>query len=221
VGQPIGVFYGKKYAGVDPADGDALYYTEDGGTTDDYAQAFSQVLGSPVPKHFGGLTNTFNFAGFDLSVFLQYVYGNKVYRASGIYQSANFSSGGLDNQTVDQMNYWRKPGDITDVPRPSLDGNGASTSSRWLYDGSYLRFKTVTLGYNLPKNLASKARLASVRIYVTGQNLFTITNYNGNDPEQNYTDPGSTNQTTNIRTGYDWYGTPQIRTILAGINLGF
>jgi TonB-linked SusC/RagA family outer membrane protein len=234
VGQPIGVFYGKKYAGVDPANGDALYYLENGEKTNDYTQASSQVLGSPVPKHFGGLTNNFSFAGFDLSVLLQYVYGNKIFRASGVYQSANFSSGyGLDNQTVDQMNYWKKPGDITNVPRPLIIGSftdedtgitysaGESTSSRWLYDGSYLRFKTVTLGYSVPKALLNRVKLSSVRVYVTGQNLFTVTDYYGNDPEQNYTTPNSTNQTANIRNGYDWYGTPQVRTLLFGINIGF
>jgi TonB-linked SusC/RagA family outer membrane protein len=222
-GQPIGVFYGVKYAGVDPANGDALYYTKEGRTTNDYSQGFRQVLGSPLPKHFGGLTNTVSFAGFDLTIFMQYVFGNKIYNAAGIFQQANFSGGYLDNQTVDQLNYWTPQNTKTNIPKPILyggDATGEKASSRWLYDGSYLRFKTVTLGYSIPKALLGKAKISSLRLYVTAQNLFTVTKYPMNDPEVNYTDPGSTNQAVNLRTGYDWYSAPQVRTIIGGLNIG-
>jgi TonB-linked SusC/RagA family outer membrane protein len=223
-GQPIGVFFGREYAGVDPSNGEALYYlnttNSDGSlnrsTTNDYNAAQRVVLGNPNPKWVGGLTNTFSFKGIDLTILLQGVFGNKIYNGGGQYMSAS-ASNGFDNQTTDQLRRWQKPGDITDVPRVITFGaNGVNASSRYLSDGSYIRVKTVTLGYNLPKTLISKAKLERVRIYVAAQNLFTITKYNGWDPEVN-----SDYFSSNITQGYDFYSAPQAKTITFGVNLGF
>ncbi len=225
-GQPLGVFYGVQYAGVDPANGDALFYLADGSTTNNWSKANQpanyKVLGSPNPKNFGGITNTFSFKGFDLSIFGQWSYGNKIYYSSGIFQSSGFTNFGLDNQTVENLSYWKQPGDQTDVPRPELDkNNGARTSSRYLYDGSYFRFKTMTLAYTLPISLVSKAKFTSVKIYVTAQNWFTITKYKGNDPEVNYTSPDASTQTINLQNGVDYYNPPQAKTLIFGITAGF
>ncbi|KUG06804.1 SusC/RagA family TonB-linked outer membrane protein [Solirubrum puertoriconensis] len=215
-GEPIGVFWGKKFAGADPATGDALYYTAEGTTTNDYTAAADQRLGNPNPKFTGGLTNTFNAFGFDLSILNQFSYGNDIYNIGGVFQSVNADF--FDNQTVDQLRRWRQPGDVTDVPRASFgDANGTQPSSRWIYDGSFLRFKNVTLGYTLPKSLIEKARLQSARIYVTGQNLITITDYPGYDPEVNTTAFGL----PNYLLGHDFYTPPLAKTWLVGVNLGF
>lgn len=226
-GQPIGVFYGVKYAGVDSQNGDPLYQLADGTTTNSYSVASRrenlQVLGNSLPKHYGGMTNNFGYRGFDLSVLLSWVYGNKIYNSSGVFQS-NAMSNGLDNQTVDQYDYWRKPGDVTNVPRPTQFSSETATpsaSSRWLYDGSFLRFRTVSLGYTLPKKLIEKAKLTQVRIYVSAQNLFTITKYPGNDPEVNYHNPSASTQSVNITQGIDYYSPPQAKTYLMGLNIGF
>ena len=226
-GQPIGVFYGREFAGADPANGDALYILNsvvtnpDGttgisrATTNDYNAAQQVVVGNPNPKFTGGISNTFGYKGFDLNVFFQGVQGNQIYNGGGQYMSAN-ASNGFDNQTTDQLNYWNKPGDITNVPEPRLFfGNGVGESSRYLSDGSYLRLKTLTFGYTLPQTLTSRAKLQKVRVYVAAQNLLTFTNYTGWDPEVNADYAAS-----NITQGYDFYSAPQPKTITAGINIG-
>lgn len=223
-GEPIAVMFGKEYAGVDPDNGDALYYlhSADGkdynaGTTNDYSAANDVVIGDPNPEFVGGLTNNFNYRNFDLGVLLQFVYGNDIYNGGGRYQSANGDF--FDNQTIDQLNRWQEPGDVTDVPEARLFGsNGSNPSSRYISDGSYLRLKTVTLGYTLPQDLLSRMQLRDVRVYMSGLNLLTFTDYEGWDPEVN-TDLYDLSNNLNI--GNDFYSAPQARTISFGIKIGF
>ncbi|WP_128544398.1 SusC/RagA family TonB-linked outer membrane protein [Larkinella soli] len=219
-GQPLGVFYGKKYVGVDPQTGDALYEGSDGKPTSDYASAPERFVGNPNPDFTGGLTNNFSYKGFDLSVLFQFVYGNDIFNTAGLFQSVNGDY--FDNQTRDQLRRWQKPGDVTDVPRAEFGAaNGTGTSSRWVQDGSFLRLKTVTLGYNLPSRLVKKAFIQTARVYVSGLNLLTFTDYNGYDPEVSTQYVNSTNQQANIALGHDFYTPPQARTITFGVNLGF
>jgi TonB-linked SusC/RagA family outer membrane protein len=215
--EPMAVFYGPKYAGVDPENGDALYYlnSESNATTNDISEAEEQKVGNPNPKFFGGFDNKFSYKGFDLSVLLQFVYGNDIYNVAGFFQSVNGDY--FDNQTTDQMNYWRQPGDKTDIPQPRLyEGNGTGKSSRWVQDGSFLRVKMVTFGYNLPKRWLEKTFLSSARLYVTGANLFTFTKYAGYDPEVNTTYVGL----SNVTLGHDFYTPPLPKTLTFGVNLG-
>jgi len=216
VGESIGIFYGPRFAGVDPANGDALFYTSDGKTTTNvYNSAGNFVVGNPNPDVIGGLTNTFSFKGFELSVLLQGVFGNQIINGAGGFMSASFEY--YDNQTREILNRWQKPGDITNEPQLRyLRGNGVSASSRYVYDGDYVRVKNVTLGYNLPKSVIQRLKLNTVRIYATAVNLFTITDYPGWDPEVN-TDyrAGNRNQ------GSDFYAAPQIKNISIGLNIGF
>ena len=222
-GQPIGVFFLREYAGVDPESGAALYHRNDGSdsTTTVWDLAQRAVVGDPNPNFIGGITNNFSYKGFDLSIFLQFVQGVDVYNAAGTFMSANLG-GGFDNQTRDQLRRWRQPGDITDVPQAQLFlGNGSNASSRWIEDASFLRFKTVTLGYNFPQAILSKIKLNSLRLYVIGQNLFTITGYEGWDPEVNTTGTNPANVTNNIVQGRDFYSAPQARTVIFGVRIGF
>lgn len=221
-GQPIGVFKIRKYAGVDPANGDAIYYIKEGSdeATSNYNLAGDLIVGSPNPDFTGGLNNYMEYKGIDLNILLSFVYGNDVYNGGGGYQSAN--AVWFDNQTVDQMNRWQKPGDITDVPQARLnDSNGTNTSSRYISDASYLRVRNINMGYNLPASLISKIKLSAMRIYIGVQNLYTFTNYKGWDPEVNYTGTGRSTQNTNIIQGYDFYTAPQARTYTLGVNLSF
>lgn len=214
-GEPLGYFYTVKYAGVDPENGDALYFLENGQTTNDYTKASRQKVGNPNPDYIGGLDNRFSFKGFDLNVLLQGVFGNDLYNTAGYYQSVNADY--FDNQSKDQLNRWQKPGDITDVPQARLYGaNGNGASSRWVQDGSFVRVKTVNLGYNLPADLVKRARLQHVRIYAAAQNLFTFTKYNGYDPEVNTINDGL----SNINLGHDFYTPPQAKTLTLGVNIG-
>lgn len=220
VGEPIGVFYGPEYAGVDPATGDALWYVndpadEDGQTTNNYNLANKVALGNPNPDFIGGLSNNLSYKGFELDVLFQGVYGNQIFNGGGQYMSANARY--EDNQTVDQMRRWQKPGDITDVPQARLySNNGAQASSRYLSDGSYLRLKNLTLGYNLPADFVNRYKIDRLRIFVTGQNLLTFTNYEGWDPEVN-----TDYLASNIFLGNDFYAAPQARTITFGAKIGF
>lgn len=221
-GQPIGVFYMKKYAGVDPDNGDALYYLEEGSdvTTNSYSEAADMVVGDPNPEWYGGIENLFTYKGIDLKFFFQFVYGNEVYNQAGVYMSAN--GDWVDNQTKDQMNRWQNPGDITDIPQARFgESNGTRASSRWIYDGSYLRFKDLTLGYTLPKALTMKAGFEKVRVYVSGVNIMTWTNFPLFDPE--VTAPGTNRTTTseNVQQGIWYYSTPQAKSFLFGINVTF
>ncbi len=214
VGQPFGQFYGRMYAGVDPDNGDAIYYQADGTKSNDYGAAPDTILGDPNPAYYGGFNNHFSYKGFDLDVQCQFVQGNDIYNIAGFFQSVNGDY--FDNHTTDQMSYWQKPGDITMVPQPRLySGNGAGKSSRWIQDGSYFRIKSINLGYNIPRKILTRLKLDNARIYVAGTNLLTVTDYKGYDPEVNATYAG------NLNLGHDFYTPPLARTISVGINFGF
>ena len=229
------MFFGPEYAGVDPANGNALYYrnspSNDGtntgfinhntGTTTVVDSAQAVAVGDPNARWTVGFTNTVTFKGFDLSATLTGVFGNKIYDAGATFYSVAFNNG-PDNQTRDVLNRWRKPGDITDVPRARYNSqNGSANSSRFVRDGSYGRLRTVTLGYSLPSAFVKKGYLQSVRVYAQALNLLTFTKYKGWDPEVN-TDYLATNATQgNINQGTDFYSAPQPRTITFGINVGF
>jgi TonB-dependent starch-binding outer membrane protein SusC len=221
-GQPLSVFVGPEYAGVDVDNGDALYYKNttkadgslDRTTTNDVNQAENVPIGNPNPKWIGGITNDFSFKGVDFSFTFQGVYGNDVYNGAGKFMSANGDF--YDNQTLDQMNRWQKKGDITNVPQARyLGGNGTAESSRYLEDASYTRLKTITLGYTLPKSITDKIKVSRLRVYATANNLLTFTKYSGWDPEVN------TDYLTGIAAGNDFYSAPQPKTITVGLNLGF
>ena len=216
VNEPLGVFYTQKFAGVDPANGDALYYLANGKKTNDYTKAAVVKVGDPNPKCTGGLNSTASYKNFELSVLSNFSLGNDIYNAAGLYQSANANF--FDNQTVDQLDRWRKLGDITDVPQARYGANnGTRPSSRWVQDGSFFRLKNVTLAYNLPTDLVKKGYLQSVRVYLTGQNLATFTKYQGYDPEVNSYGLGS----ANYLLGHDFYTPPLAKTFLLGVNFGF
>jgi TonB-dependent starch-binding outer membrane protein SusC len=205
-GEPIGIFMGYNCLGVDPTTGDLVYedINNDGTiTADDLTKT-----GDPNPDFTTGMTNTFSFKGFDLSIFLQAVYGNDVFNGTRIYLE---SGSGEDNQTTTMLRRWMKPGDITDVPRA---GDGA-ISSRFIENGSFLRIKNISIGYSFPKTLLKKTGIKSARIYVSGQNLYTFTTYTGMDPEVNYFG------NDNIILGTDFFTYPQSRTIMVGLNVGF
>lgn len=171
-----------------------------------------QVLGSALPKFSYGLSFNASYKGFDLNLFVQGVKGNRLFNAVK-FTGLNASTGQGYNMLADILNAWSPEHTNTNIPRISAsDANGNfNTNSDWyLEDGSYLRMKNVTLGYTLPARLTTRAGLNLVRLYVTSNNLFTITKYTGMDPE----------------VGMDHYGIdagryPQSRTFLLGLNVNF
>lgn len=207
VGEPMGIFYGLNCLGVDPTTGNLVYEDLNGDgiiTSDDRMKT-----GDPNPDFTMGLTNTFTFKSFDLSIFLYTMYGNDVFNGTFIYLE---SGTGEDQQTTTMVDRWMEPGDVTNVPRVG----DPYKSSRFIEDGSHMRIKNVTLGYNFSDRLLGKIHLKNARVYVSGQNLYTFTVYKGMDPEVNYYGGSS-----NIVLGTDFFTYPQVRTILVGLNLGF
>ncbi|MEM6344667.1 MAG: TonB-dependent receptor [Bacteroidota bacterium] len=216
VGEELGAFYLVEYAGVDEANGDALFYELDaegnqGEATSAYSTANRIIAGSPFPDYFGGFVNTFTYKGLELTAFFQYSVGNEIYRNEGRFIMNNMSS--VWNQDVRMLNAWTPENTVTDVPEARLfTTNGSQHSTRYLEDASYLRLKTATLAYNFAPNVLGPVDL---RVFVMGQNLLTFTNFTGLDPEASGQAVGT------ARSGDIFFSRPQSRTITAGFNLGF
>lgn len=222
VGETISAFYLPEYAGVDPANGDALYFlnteNQDGTlnreTTTEVNDARRIVAGNPFPELFGGLTNTMLYKGIDLSFTFQGQWGASIYNNGGRFQSV--SADFYDNQTVDQLNRWQQPGDITDVPQARLfGGNGTAHSTRFLAKADFIRLRNFTLGYSLPNSVIDKIGLSKLRIYTSGLNLLTFTNYPFEDPESTNDEAGDSNP------GQTFYSAPPNRVITLGLNINF
>ncbi|OBX25255.1 TonB-linked SusC/RagA family outer membrane protein [Gelidibacter algens] len=219
-GYPIGTFFLIDQKGVDPQTGNIIWddFNGDGIINADDRQ----IVGSVQPDFFGGFNNAFSYKGLDLSFLFQFSVGNEIFNHSrAIYEGLGWSRIGTGFPLPDGNNHvlardrWQEPGDITDIPRASLeDGNWKEYSSRWLEDGSFVRLKTVNLGYNFPDQILSKLNLSNLRVYVQGQNLLTFTKYTGFDPEvsQNARDPRI--------AGSDFGTLPQSKSYTLGINIG-
>lgn len=170
-----------------------------------------KVIGNSNPDLFGGFSNTFSYKNFDLNIFVDFALGREVYNAQRASLEAMTN---YDNQSVNINNRWRSNGDITSMPRFLHDDPVGNTrfSTRWMEDGSYLRCKAITIGYNIPVKETRKA-FKSARISVSAQNLFTITKYKGYGPEV-----GSI--TNPVTYSIDYGNMPQLRAFIAGIYLG-
>jgi TonB-linked SusC/RagA family outer membrane protein len=184
VGMDYYTHFQRGYAGVNPANGEALWYTGAGkdSTTNVFTTALPRlVYGSALPKFYGGMTNTFSYRNFMLSFQLYVFWGNTIYDEYGYLQKTDANLGFSDQSNgLSRYEYarrWTTPGQVTDVPKPVFLGTqssaGSYESSRFLYDGSYIRLRDLMFSYSLPRNVLSKAKIASTRFYVRGQNLFT------------------------------------------------
>lgn len=171
-----------------------------------------KVLGNVNPDWFGGFYNVFSYKGFDFSVFMDFALGNEVFNA---HRALLESMSDYDNQSTTINTRWRNEGDITNMPR-LLHGDAVGNtrfSSRWIEDGSYARFKAVTLSYNLPLRGFMKGTFKSARVSVTALNLYTFSDYKGFSPE-------AANVSNPIMYGVDSGNMPQLKTFLFGIKLG-
>jgi hypothetical protein len=215
-GMPINTFYMAKSAGVDPATGVQLYWVHDkdenGNITNErissdnsLASTSKYFLGSRIPDLFGSFATGLTYKGFDLNILTTYSIGGKIY--DSLYRGAMEPMYIGNTFSANALRRWQKPGDITDVPRPSIGGT-STTSDRYLIDASYFAIKNITLGYTLPKSLLNKAGLESVRIFGSADNLALFTHLNGMDPQQNFS--GST----------DYVYTPY-KTVTVGVEVNF
>ena len=225
-GYPINVFYGFVHDGIfqtqeevdhhavqvpgtDPATstapGDIRFkdLNSDGIINDDDRT----FIRDPNPDFTFSLNNTISMGNFNLSVFFQGVYGNEIFNANRLY-TENMSV--TTNQSTSVLERWRGPGTSTFMPRAVFGdpNNNSRQSTRYIEDGSYVRLKNISLSYDVPLDKMKNSFFDSVKLYVSGQNLFTLTNYSGFDPEV-----GPTGIDNNIY--------PVVRTITLGTTLGF
>lgn len=217
-GFPASSFYLRKYAGVDPSTGDALYDDGNGGTTTDWESAPRQIVGNPNPGYFGGLTNTVSYKNFELSFMFQFVGDVDIYFATGEFL-ANSGIQGL-SQLASQTDRWYNENEVGKYPKTNINQTDTNPSTRWLEDGSYTRLTNVIFTYTLPQTLVDKWKLSNAQVYVGGQNLLTFTNYIGYDPDVVYIDPTTGTLGQNINKGVDNFTAPQPRIFTAGIKIG-
>lgn len=224
-GYGLGEFFGYIAAGVDPQTGEQLYLTHDGKKVP-YSQARpsdgrllgdQQLIGSAQPDFIYGMTNRLQYKGLDLTVFIQGSQGNEIYNGVRVETEGMKDS---RNQSTAVLDRWRKPGDVTNIPGVSPASNDNTViSTRFLENGSYLRFKTITLTYHLPEAWLNRIGLGAASVYVSGQNLITITSYTGFDPEVNTYGTSTDTDQRNIALGVDYGAYPQAKMVLFGLNL--
>lgn len=159
-------------------------------------------LGDPTPSWIFSMNNSFNFYNFDLQIYFQGVAGNKIYNGT---RSNLESMSTVTNQSVKVLDRWTGEGTSNTIPRAVYadPNNNNRASNRYIEDGSYLRLKNVTFGYTLPEAAVSKIYMSSARLFVSGQNLFTLTKYSGFDPEVSGVDSGSYPMTRTFSIGLD------------------
>lgn len=225
VGEPIGVFYAYKQEGIfqnkeeipekmynqGVRPGDMKFKDVDG--NDIINSSDLVVLGSPQPKFFGGLTNKFYYKDFDLSIFMNYAYGNKI---AAVWRGGLDAMGANDYNAV-SMNYdkrWTGPGTSNLVPRATKSGYNTKASTYYLEDGSFLKLKNITLGYNFDQHLLKRTGINSLRLYASVSDLLKFTKYSGYDPEASSSNDAKV-------AGQDNLVTPKPISFLFGINLNF
>jgi TonB-linked SusC/RagA family outer membrane protein len=219
VGHTQNSFYVIRYSGVNPDTGDAEWLNINGERTTTPVGNDRVIVGSAIPDFVGGLTNTLKYKGIDFSFLFNFTYGNLVL-IDGLRFTENM--GGGFNKSTDLFNYWKQPGDQAFAPRlnspTAAPGVFSQLSTSQLQDGSFMRLRFVTLGYNLPKSVLQKVGfIDSFRIYTMAQNLLLINdkNFRGPDPEV------SANGANTQVLGESFFALPQPKTITFGVNIGF
>jgi TonB-linked SusC/RagA family outer membrane protein len=238
-GESVNALYGYRYAGVNKANGNPLYYKKDGtiiqgnitnslyynynasnpgelGEVNPLTADDKAILGNSIPTWFGGWDNTITYKSFDLNIFLRFSGGNNV---ANVTRRDLLNQQFLNNST-EILGRWQSPENPGDGKTPklwsgrasfiNLDGSGLD---RWVEDGKFLKLQNLALGYSLPTYLCRTLFIEKARLYIQGQNLLTFTKYSGLDPEMYSTSYGI--------PGVDWNSNPQQRSIVIGLNLGF
>lgn len=206
VGKPLGTWYMVEFAGVNPETGEAWFYDQQGGKTENINEApkVDKFKSSEVPV-FGGFDTSLSYKGFSLSANFTYALNYYIMNGTRWYvDNHNFNG----NKPAYMLTMWRKPGDVTNVPRFDSKNNPSPWASQFLEDASYLRLKTVRLSWTPSRRLLEKQKLfSSINVFCQGENLLTITKYTGMNPEVN----GNTDQMA--------YPTPI--AVTCGVNVSF
>jgi TonB-dependent starch-binding outer membrane protein SusC len=224
VGEPLGSFYGTVTDGIlqkgeeatkgaytgsaAPKAGDRLYKDINNDKT--FTTAVDRIIiGNAQPDYIFGLSNDFSWKGFDLSIFFQGSQGNKILNANK--QTLELFTG-QQNASASALQRWTpdNPGNV--IPRAKLDP-APVFSDRFIEDGSFVRLRTISLGYTIPRSIVEKIKLSNVRLYIIGQNLVTWTNYTGFDPE--------VTSGSNVSPGTDSGIYPIAKSISGGLTINF
>ena len=168
------------------------------------------IIGRTLPKHTGGFNNNFSYAGFDLNVFFQWSYGRDIYNANRLFFEGGRSSN--TNQFASYNDRWTPTNPSNTLNRVNGGGPNGFYSSRVIEDGSFLRLKTVSLDYSLPKRLVERLKLKDINLSVSAQNLVTWTKYTGLDPEVSV-------RNSTLTPGFDFSAYPRARTLVFGLNV--
>ena len=233
VGESLNSIYGYRYWGVNPANGNPVYYKADGSLVQgniptsnykvfdpnnpsDISQASSLssaddkvVLGNTLPKYYGAVTNNFNYKDFDLSFMFRFSGGNKIFNST----RRDLVTQNLNNNSTEILGRWQSPENPGDGITPMLYASTntftnltGNATSRFLEDGDFISLDFITLGYTFPKSLTDKLNVDLIRLYVQGQNLLIISDYKGLNPEME-------------TGGVDLNGTPRAKVFSMGLNV--
>lgn len=221
-GHPLYSFWLYKQLYVDPNTGNSVFQGQVNGTGGSenanqlnatVPSSARQVMGNAAPKFFGGFSNSFSYAGFDLSLLFTYQYGNDVLNLQQYFGEGGGTRDANRVMLASQLNRWTHVGQETSVPRETDYGNNyiLQQNSRFLENGSFIRLKELNLGYTIPRNITKSWHVSSLRVYFVGTNLWLLTKYAGPDPEANV---------TSIQTiqGLDLGTPPQPRAVQFGIS---
>lgn len=206
-GKSLGGFFGYISDGVDPETGQLKY--RDINNDGILSSSDRTYIGDPNPKFTYGLTNTFSYKNFDLSVFVQGSYGNDIFNASRMEMEGMYDG---KNQITKVLDRWRVPGQITSVPKAGYD---MKNSSYFVEDGSYLRVKNISLSYTFNSDQLRKVGIRKIQPYVSLSNILTFTKYTGMDPEVNQWGGSGSVQ------GIDWGTYPHSKSFVLGLNFEF
>jgi TonB-linked SusC/RagA family outer membrane protein len=234
-GYALGMIYVTRTAGVDPATGRRIFLNAagtkvyfdisqpvatrfkyaDGTTAPAVGLPDAQIYKKTSPTCFGGFDNTFRYKGFELNALITYQFGSWVYYGS----YAGLKDQRFWNNSVDVLKRWTKPGDNTDIPRV-VNGDNISNGSSFpldvnVFKADFIKLRSATLGYYVPKSILDKVKFNSIRVYVSANNMIISTKYPGPDPETSTNGNGTTNQ------GVDRNQVPNGRTLTFGLNIGF
>ena len=216
-GKPFYNYYMVRWAGVDPATGNPQYFDKDGKVTSTFSTGDAVFLENkqPDPKYFGTIGTDVNFKGFTLTADLYYSGGNYIVNYMERDRLNGYGNRAL-NLDVRAFDYWKKPGDNAMLPRPAAT-TVQQTTDQWLQKGDFVRLRNLQLGYAIPATVTNRFKVQSLRLYVSGQNLWTKTAYKG-DPEVGLGSGESFDVVPGLGALYSY---PPVRRLSFGLDITF
>jgi TonB-linked SusC/RagA family outer membrane protein len=215
-GSPLYSWYAKEYYGIDPADGTMIWVGEDGETTHEYQDARYIEYGTPMPRFQGGFSTELRYKAFSLRGNFSYLSGNKIFNYFRRYVDHDLQETQFNVMMPrDDYKLWQKPGDIATKPLPQNARNSFDPSTRFIDDGSFLKVRNITLAYEFPQQVISKIKLSGMTVALAMDNVYTFTNFWGQDPEVSV-DPGYGNL-----PGYAEFKYPNNRQFVINLNIRF